>query len=36
MTDLIEITRAYEQASRIVETANELAREAVRALSENA
>lgn len=36
MTDLIEITRAYEQASRVVETADELARRAVRTLSENA
>lgn len=36
MTDLIEITRAYEQAARIVETAGELARQAVRSFSENA
>lgn len=36
MTDLVEITRAYEQAARVVETADELARQAVRRLSENA
>lgn len=36
MTDLIEITRAYEQAARVVETADELAREAVRTLARNA
>ncbi|MEQ1931755.1 MAG: flagellar basal-body rod protein FlgF [Parvularculaceae bacterium] len=36
MTDLVEINRAYEQAARVVETADELAREAVRRLSENA
>lgn len=36
MTDLIEITRAYEQATRVVEIADELARQAVRSLSENA
>jgi flagellar basal-body rod protein FlgF len=36
MTDLVEITRAYEQAARVVETADELARQAVRTLSQNA
>jgi flagellar basal-body rod protein FlgF len=36
MTDLVEITRAYEQAARVVETADELARTAVRTLSQRA
>ncbi len=34
MTDMIEIMRAYEQAARVVETSDELARETVRTLSE--
>jgi flagellar basal-body rod protein FlgF len=36
VTDMIEIMRAYEQAARVVETSDELAREAVKTLSENA
>ena len=36
MTDLVEIARAYEQAARVAETADELARAAVRTLSERA
>jgi flagellar basal-body rod protein FlgF len=36
MTDMIEIMRSYEQAAKLVEISNELAREAVTKLSENA
>lgn len=36
MTDLIEINRAYQEATQIVETANDLAREAVQKLNQNA
>lgn len=36
MTDMIEIMRAYEQAARVVETSDELARQTVRTLSEKA
>jgi flagellar basal-body rod protein FlgF len=34
MTDMIEIMRAYEQAARLTETANELERQAVETLSD--
>lgn len=33
MTDMIEIMRAYEQAARVVETSDQLARQAIRTLS---
>jgi flagellar basal-body rod protein FlgF len=36
VTDMIEIMRAYEQAARVVETADNLEREAIRTLSETA
>lgn len=36
MTDMIEITRAYQQAARVVETSDEMARQAIRTLSEKA
>jgi flagellar basal-body rod protein FlgF len=36
ITDMIDIMRAYEQAARILETSNDLARQAVRTLSAEA
>jgi flagellar basal-body rod protein FlgF len=36
ITDMIDIMRAYEQAARVLETSDELARKAVRTLSEAA
>lgn len=36
VTDMIEILRAYEQAAQVVQTSDELAREAVQTLSESA
>ncbi|MFQ5562999.1 MAG: flagellar basal-body rod protein FlgF [Parvularculaceae bacterium] len=36
VTDMIEIMRAYEQASQVAEIANQLARDAVRTLSQEA
>ena len=35
MTDMIQIMRAYENAARVIETSSELARNAVRTLTEN-
>ena len=36
MTDMIEILRAYENAAAVVQTSNDLARDAVRTLTQNA